>query len=113
MPAFGVYTVTGAGSQDLGSPQPLAYVNTWVSVLGITDVESTTPLKKIYRAGWWALGSFAGLFTGGPQAVFDWHYLHFESESYVFADHGGGPLTARMLFYHLDPGVTCQFFMST
>lgn len=113
MPSFGIYTVTGAGSQDLGSSQPLIYVNTWVSTLGTAEVESSVPVNRLFKAGWWALGSFGGLFPSGPQAVFFWKYLDFESESHVFANNGGSPLNARMLFYHLGQGVTCQFFMST
>ncbi len=113
MPSFGVYTVTGDGSIDMGSFNNLAYINTWVDVLGEAHITSTTTPRKLFNAGHWALGSFAALFPGGIPGIFAWKYLEYECESYVFANHGGGPLGCRVLFYHLGVGVRANFFLST
>jgi hypothetical protein len=113
MPTFGVYTVTGEGSEDFGSFVSLAYVNTWVSVLGKTDVLTSGQPKRIMHAGWWGLGPLVAPFTGAPVAISWWKYLEFEAEETLFLNKGVGAVGARLLHYHLLPGVTCQFFAST
>jgi hypothetical protein len=113
MATFGVYTVTGQGSQSLGGAQNLIYINTWISVLGPAQVITLTGPKRIMHAGWWALGYSGGVFPSSPPAILKFKYFQFESESIVFATAGGSPVNANTLYWNLPAGVTAKFFLST
>ena len=113
MATFGVYTVTGEGKQSFGGNVNIIYCNTWVSVLGATQVLSNGAPKRIMHAGWWGLGYDTGVFPSSTVAILRWKYLEFESESIVFATFQGGPINCDHLYYHLAPGVTCKFFLSS
>lgn len=113
MPTYGVYTVTGEGSQDLGSFVNLLYCNTWVSVLGNTQILSGIDPKRIMHAGWWGLGPLAAPFTGAPVAISWYKYLLFEAEETLFANYGAPSIGARLLHWHINPGITCQFLLGS
>jgi len=113
VPTFGVYTVTGEGSQAFGANENILYINTWVSVLGQAQVLTGGSPRRLMHAGWWALGYAAGVFTASPIAILRWAYLDWESQSFVFSTHGGGPINCDHLYYKLGAGVTAKFFLST
>jgi hypothetical protein len=113
MPNYGVYTVTGSGSEDFGSFVNILFCNTWISVPAQTQFLSSIDPKRIMHAGWWGLGPLSPPFTGAPVAISWWKYIEFEAEETLFSNYGTPSVGARLLHFQLAPGVTCQFALGS
>lgn len=110
MPYSGVQTFTGEGKYSLGGVVDVQFINTWVRILGRTQLLAAGDPQRIMHAGWIGLGYDAGVFTSAPPCINWWHYLEFQSEGFVMSARYNGNVNCDYLYYHLDPSVTLDIF---